>query len=64
MAQTKTVSLIGLEPAELQWIRTLVALLRHPDPNIGELSRQALIYLSETAGMRETLQSGPLDYAG
>jgi hypothetical protein len=48
----KTVPMIGIEPAELRWIRILIALLRHPDPSIPELARQALVYLSEAAGKR------------
>ena len=45
----KTVPMIGLYPEELAWIRILVGLLRHPDPTIAELTRQALIYLSSGA---------------
>jgi len=48
----KTV-LIGLEPHELHWLRALVALLRHPDPSVPELARQALVYLTEAAGKRD-----------
>ena len=48
----KTLPIIGIEPAELHWIRILVALLRHPDPSIPELARQALLYLSDAAGKR------------
>jgi hypothetical protein len=40
---------IGIEPAELAWIRTLVTLLRHPDPVVPELTRQALEYLEGAA---------------
>jgi hypothetical protein len=47
MAQT--VPVIGIEPAELNWIRTLVLLLRHPDPVVPELTRQALLYLETAA---------------
>lgn len=43
---SKTVSMIGLQSGELRWIRTLVSLLRHPDPAVPELTRQALLYLS------------------
>jgi hypothetical protein len=39
MAQT--VSMIGIGGNELRWIRTLVQLLRHPDPSVPELTRQA-----------------------
>jgi hypothetical protein len=45
----KTLSVIGIEPQELHWIRTLVQLLRHPDPGVPELARQALIYLTRGA---------------
>ena len=38
--------MIGLQPGELRWVRMLVALLRHPDPAVAELTRQALLYLS------------------
>jgi hypothetical protein len=48
----KTLSVIGIEPQELRWIQTLVQLLRHPDPSIPELARQALIYLTRSAGER------------
>jgi len=52
----KTV-LIGLEPHELQWLRSLVTLLRHPDPSVPELARQALLYVTETAGKRSISRS-------
>ena len=48
MAQT--VSMIGINAKELRWIRTLVQLLRHPDPSVPELTRQALLYMTEAAG--------------
>jgi hypothetical protein len=44
-----TVPVIGIEPAELKWIRMLVYLLRHPDPVVPELARQALLYLETSA---------------
>ena len=43
------VSVIGLCPDELPWMRMLVGLLRHPDPTVPELARQALLYLSRPA---------------
>ena len=46
---SKTVPLIGLQPDELLWLRMLVDLLRHPDPTVPELARQALLYLSRSA---------------
>ncbi|MEO8593256.1 MAG: hypothetical protein ABI759_08040 [Candidatus Solibacter sp.] len=52
----KTVPMIGIEPAELEWIRGLVALLRHPDPVVPELTRQALRYLQSSAAMRGVAQ--------
>ena len=47
MAQT--VSVIGLDPSELPWLHSLVWLLRHPDPQVAELTRQALLYLEASA---------------
>jgi hypothetical protein len=44
-----TVPMIGIDPAELAWLRMLVRLLRHPDPVVPELTRQALCYLEGTA---------------
>ena len=44
-----TVPMIGIDPGELAWIRMLVLLLRHPDPVVPELTRQALCYLEATA---------------
>jgi hypothetical protein len=44
-----TVPVIGIEPDELVWIRMLVLLLRHPDPVVPELTRQALRYLEAAA---------------
>jgi hypothetical protein len=41
----KTVAVIGVDPSELPWLHSLVWLLRHPDPNVPELTRQALLYL-------------------
>jgi hypothetical protein len=41
--------MIGLDPGELAWVRLLVLLLRHPDPLVPELSRQALRYLEGVA---------------
>jgi hypothetical protein len=44
--------MIGLYNEELGWIKLLVRLLRHPDPTVPELARQALQYLSRTAENR------------
>lgn len=46
-----TVPMIGLYAEELPWIRMLTALLRHADPMVAELTRQALLYLSQHAGL-------------
>ena len=45
----KTVSVIGIDPGELVWVRTLLLLIRHPDPLIAEMTRQALLYLERNA---------------
>jgi hypothetical protein len=55
--------LIGLDP-RLHWLRTLVALLRHPDPSVPELARQALLYLTDAAGKRGVARPNTLDHAG
>lgn len=44
-----TVSMIGLRTEELSWVRLVVNLLRHPDPAVPELVRQALLYISHSA---------------
>jgi hypothetical protein len=59
-----TVPIIGIETSELRWIRMLVLLLRHPDPSVPELARQALVYLTEAAGKRSVPQTESLDHAG
>jgi hypothetical protein len=46
---TNKVSVIGIEPHELRWIKMLVSLLRHPDPGMPELARQALMYLLKSS---------------
>jgi hypothetical protein len=45
--------MIGLRPEEDAWVRMLVGLLRNPDPVVGELTRQAMIYLADAAGKRD-----------
>ena len=42
-------SVIGLRPEEIEWVRVLVTLLRHPDPLAPELARQALAYVQSVA---------------
>ena len=60
----KTVPILGIEPSELRWIRILVSLLRHPDPSVPELARQALIYLSASSADRALSKTHSLDHAG
>ena len=48
----KPVHVIGLDPGELPAVTALVGLLRHPDPVVGELCRQALAYLEDFACQR------------
>ncbi|MGA3099026.1 MAG: hypothetical protein ABSF25_21425 [Bryobacteraceae bacterium] len=48
----KTLSVVGIDPQEIRWVRDLIQLLRHPDPSIPELARQALIFLSHSADER------------
>ena len=43
-----TTSIIGIESEELPWLRLLVNLLRHPDPTVPELTRQALLYITRS----------------
>jgi hypothetical protein len=69
MAQN--VSMIGINTNELRWIRTLVQLLRHPDPSVPELTRQALLYMAEAAGRAAVPDTSPsrttaetMDFAG
>jgi hypothetical protein len=57
----KTVPMIGLQANELYWIRLLVLLLRHPDANVAELTRQALTYLAETAAKQALIQPAQKD---
>jgi hypothetical protein len=59
-----TVRMIGIEPEELPWQRLLTSLLRHPDPVVPELARQALLYLQNAATQASTPQSIPIDHAG
>lgn len=60
----KPVAVIGIDPRELRWLRMLLALLRHPDPSVAELARQALIYLTEAAHRRAVPRAEPVDHAG
>jgi hypothetical protein len=60
----KPVAVIGIDPRELRWLRMLLALLRHPDPSVAELARQALLYLTEAAQQRAVPHAEPIDHAG
>lgn len=46
---SKDVAMIGIDTRELPWVRTLLALLRHPDPKVAELTRQALAYVRDSS---------------
>jgi len=50
----KPVHVIGLESKELPAVTAVVSLLRHPDPIVGELCRQALAYLQDLATKRSS----------
>jgi len=58
--QTGRCSMIGLSSEEIEWVRLLVTLLRHPDPLAPELARQALEYVETVAsgGLRERRVNG------
>jgi hypothetical protein len=58
-----TVTIIGIEPGELAWIRLLVMLLRHSDPVVPELARQALLYLQNSAAQSSGSSPAPIDHA-
>ena len=48
----RPLTVIGIDSGEIRWIRALVALLRHPDPSVPELARQALLFLADAAAKR------------
>jgi hypothetical protein len=61
MKATQTsVSVIGVDREELRWLKTLVGLLRHPDPSVPELARQALLYLADAAEQRPFADVAPM----
>jgi hypothetical protein len=60
----KTVSVIGVDPGELRWLRMLLFLLRHPDPVMSQLVRQALLYLEKNAGQCAQPAVEPIDHTG
>jgi hypothetical protein len=57
-------SLIGVENHELGWLRLLLFLLRHPDPTVPELTRQALLYLEQAAGATIDPRDCTIDHVG
>ena len=59
-----TVPVIGIDPAELGWIRLLVFLLRHPDPLVPELTCQALHHIEKVAANGGRSQPDTLDHVG
>ena len=50
----KHTSMIGLRPGELEWLKLLVRLLRHQDPVVVELTKQAMGYLEIVSQRPET----------
>jgi hypothetical protein len=60
----KTVAVIGIDAVELGWVRTLLSLLRHPDPLIAEMARQALVYVERNAHEQGQSQVAPIDHVG
>lgn len=45
----ENVGMIGLNPREVEWLRLVISLLRHPDPVVAEVARGALHYLEDLA---------------
>lgn len=60
----KTVSMIGIDPGELAWLRSALFLLRHPDPLISEMTRQAIRYLEANAREQANPPVKAVDHAG
>ena len=59
-----TTAVVGLDTAELPWLRLLIWLLRHPDPGVAELTRQALQYLEAAAAAPAAGHPKARDHAG
>ena len=57
-------ALIGVQTHELGWLRLLIFLLRHPDPSVPELARQALLYLEDAAVTSSDPEDRTADHAG
>ena len=49
VGKNNNAAMIGISPNELACLKTVVSLLRHPDPTIPALVHQALKYLLEAA---------------
>ena len=60
----KSVSMIGIDAGEVRWLRLVLLLLRHSDANVPELTRQALLYIAESAQRNAPAAVEPLDHAG
>ena len=63
-SRVDSIAVIGVNPAELPWLRILIGLLRHPDPVVPELARQALRYLENAAAPDRMAQEKALDNSG
>lgn len=61
---SKTIPVIGVDPSELRWLRLLVSLLRHPDPMVPELARQALLHIEDVASAQTGLEPDALNHVG
>lgn len=59
---SKTIPVIGLQTEELKWAKLLILLLRHPDPTVPELTREALLYVSAVAEECGTPPAGRLGH--
>jgi hypothetical protein len=60
----KSVAMIGIDAGEVRWLRLMLLLLRHSDANVRELTRQALLYLAESAQKNAQPGIAPLDHVG
>ena len=60
----KSIALIGIDPAELPWLRMLLSLLRHPDPLVPEMARQTVLYLARNSHQVAEPGGEPLNHAG
>ena len=57
----KSLSVIGIEPGELPWLRMLLFLLRHPDPLVSEMTRHTVLYLAQNAHREPVQENKKLD---